>query len=175
MLAVAGARRLGCANRAGSLWNASTGAGAFAVPPDEAVVARAIDGDTVELAGGTRVRYIGIDTPETHRRVGDRWVDDVQPFGREAADFNRRQVEGKRVRLEYDVEPHDKYGRLLAYVYADGEMINARLLAEGYARLLTIPPNVKYADRFRALVQEARRERRGMWAAARSRSSRQGF
>ena len=170
-----GASRLGCA----------------ASQPTEAVAAKVIDGDTVQLANGEMVRYIGVDTPETHRRVGDRWVNDVQPFGREATDFNRRWVEGKRVRLEYDVEPRDHYGRLLAYVYVDGEMIpppaasaeggsatadrpsglavgggmiNAKLLAEGYARLLTIPPNVKHVDEFRRLVGEAREGRRGLWA-----------
>ena len=143
-----GASRLGCA----------------ASQPTEPVVAKVIDGDTVQLADGDMVRYIGVDAPETHRRVGDRWVHDVQPFGREATEFNRRWVEGKRVRLEYDVEPRDRYGRLLAYVYVDGEMIDAKLLAEGYARLLTIPPNVKHVDAFRRLVEEAHEGRRGLWA-----------
>ena len=131
---------------------------------DETVlVSRVIDGDTIRLASGELVRYIGVDTPETRRRVGDRWVEDPEPFGREAAEANRRWVEGKRVRLDYDVQRRDRYGRVLAYVYVDGEMVNAKLLAEGFAHLLTIPPNVKYVDQFRQAVQAARDNRRGVW------------
>jgi len=127
------------------------------------LVTRAIDGDTITLATGELVRYIGVDTPETRRRVGGRWVEDPEPFGREAAEANRRWVDGKRVRLEYDVQRHDRYGRVLAYVYVEGEMINAKLLEEGFAQLLTIPPNVKYVERFQALARQARREGRGLW------------
>ena len=128
------------------------------------VVRRVIDGDTVELADGRLVRYLGIDTPEVRRRNGAQWVTDPQPFGREATEANRRLVEGKTVRLEYDVQTHDRYGRLLAYVYHEGQMVNAALLEEGYAHLLTIPPNVKYAEQFRALAQHARQAQRGLWA-----------
>ncbi|MBI3088481.1 MAG: thermonuclease family protein [Candidatus Omnitrophica bacterium] len=132
--------------------------------PEQAVVRRVIDGDTVELADGRLVRYVGIDTPEVRRRSGTGWVEDPEPFGREATEANRQLVEGRAVRLEYDVRTHDDYGRLLAYVYVGGEMVNARLLEDGYAQLLTIPPNVKYAERFRRLAQEARRAQRGLWA-----------
>lgn len=131
--------------------------------PQDAVVRRVIDGDTIELSDGRLVRYIGIDTPEVRRRVGSQWVEDPQPFGHEAAAANRRWVEGKSVRLEYDVQTHDRYGRLLAYVFVGGQMVNAALLEEGYAQLLTIPPDVKYAEQFRRLVQEARTARRGLW------------
>lgn len=110
------------------------------------------------------MRYLGIDTPETRRRDGERWVEDPEPFGREATEANRRLVEGRRVRLEYDAQTHDRHGRLLAYVYLGEEMVNARLLREGYAVVLTIPPNVRYAERFRILAAQARRERRGLWA-----------
>lgn len=132
--------------------------------PREALVTRVIDGDTVELAFGQRLRYIGVDTPETHRRIGDRWVEVHEAFGAEATTFNRSLVEGKRVRLEYDIEPHDKYGRLLAYVYAGETFVNAALLRQGYAHLLTIPPNVKHVDEFQALVREARAAQRGLWS-----------
>ena len=138
----------------------------------------------MELSSGQLVRYIGIDTPEVRRRArpGDRewraeegnsWVMDPEPMGLEAAEFNRRLVEGKHVRLEYDVQTHDRFGRLLAYVYVSpkggsassgGEtMVNAELVRLGFAQLLTIPPDVKYADRFRALAEEARRDKRGLW------------
>jgi len=124
-----------------------------------AVVERAVDGDTVVLVGGERVRYIGVDTPELHHPRKP-----VQPYAREAAEFNRRLVEGKKVRLELDVDRRDKYGRLLAYVYLeDGRFVNAELLKEGYARLLTIPPNVRYVDLFTGLQKQARDAKRGLW------------
>ena len=127
-----------------------------------------VDGDTIELRDGRLVRYIGIDTPEVRRRVGGRWVEDPEPFGRAAATANRALVEGRTVRLEYDVEYFDRYGRLLAYVYVtrpDGSemMVNERLVSEGMAQPLTIPPNVRYVERFRAAVERARREGRGLW------------
>lgn len=131
--------------------------------PREATVRRVIDGDTIELADGQLVRYLGIDAPEVRRRVGDRWVVDPEPFAKAAMEANRRLVEGKTVRLEYDVQTHDRFGRLLAYVYVGDVMVNAELLREGFAQLLTIPPDVKYVERFRALVEEARQERRGLW------------
>ncbi len=126
-------------------------------------VSRVIDGDTIELEGGELVRYIGVDTPETRRRVGDQWVKDPEPFGHAATKANRKLVEGRRVRLEYDVQSHDRYGRLLAYVFVGDVMVNAKLLEEGYAQLLTIPPNVKYVEDFRRLAAEARAQRRGLW------------
>lgn len=133
--------------------------------PDHATVRRAIDGDTVELADGRLLRYIGVDTPEVRRRQDGRWIVDPEPLGQAAAEFNRRLVEGRVVRLEYDVQTHDRYGRLLAYVYVGEMMVNAELLRMGFAQPLTIPPNLKHVDRFRALAEEARRERRGLWAA----------
>ena len=133
--------------------------------PEEAVVRRVFDGDTVELSGGRLVRYCGIDTPEVRRRVGEIWVRDPEPFGVAASEANRRFVEHQRVRLEYDVETHDRFGRLLAYVYVGETMINAQLLAAGLARPMRIPPNVKYADRFDALAREARQAGRGLWGA----------
>ena len=137
--------------------------GSTSALPHEATVQRAIDGDTIQLIDGQLVRYIGIDAPEIRRREGERWVDDPQPFGPEAAQENRRLVEGQRVRLEYDVETHDRYGRLLAYVYLGDQMINATLLGEGYATTLTIPPDIRYAERFRTLAAQARRDGRGLW------------
>lgn len=135
------------------------------VLPDHATVRRVIDGDTVELADGRLVRYIGVDTPEVRRRQDGHWIVDPEPLGQAAAAFNRRLVEGRPVRLEYDVQTHDRYGRVLAYVYVGEVMVNAELLRMGFAQPLTIPPDVKYADRFRALAEEARREHRGLWAA----------
>jgi micrococcal nuclease len=120
-----------------------------------------VDGNTidVQLDGRTvRVHYLGINTPEsTHPEKG------VEPFGPEAAAANRRLVGGKTVRLELDVQPWDRYQRLLAYVYVGDLMVNAELVRQGYAQVATVPPNVRYQDRFRALQQDAREAQRGLW------------
>ena len=128
-------------------------------------VVKVVDGDTIHVQlGATRekVRYIGVDTPETKdpRRP-------VQCFGQKASDFNARLVGGERVRLVRDVEARDRYGRLLAYVYRvrDGLFVNAELARLGYAQPLTIAPDVRYADRFAALAREAREAGRGLWSA----------
>ena len=142
--------------------------------PTEAEVRRVVDGDTIELRDGRLVRYIGIDAPESRRRArpgdrewrageGARWVADPEPFAEAATEANRHLVAGRRVRLEYDVQTHDRFGRLLAYVYVGDTMVNAQLLREGMAQLLTIPPDVTYAAHFRALAEEAREARRGLW------------
>lgn len=140
--------------------------GLFLAPPADpaagerqAVVQRVVDGDTIVLVGGDRVRYIGVDTPELHHPRKP-----VQFYAREAMEFNRRMVEGKTVRLEFDVERRDKYSRLLAYVYLpDGTFVNAEMVRQGYAQLLTFPPNVKYVALFRKLQTEAREANRGLW------------
>jgi endonuclease YncB( thermonuclease family) len=131
-------------------------------PPASGVVERVVDGDTFVLASGDRVRMIGIDTPETvHPTRG------VEPYGKQASDFSKSLLSGKRVRLVYDVQARDRYGRLLAYVYlADGTFVNAELVKRGYAQVSTYPPNVKHQDTFLALQREARSANRGLWAAA---------
>ena len=129
------------------------------VETEQTVVRRVSDGDTVVLMDGRRVRYIGMDTPELHHPTKP-----VQYYAREAAEFNRRLVEGKPVRLEFDLEKKDKYGRSLAYVYlADGTFVNAELVRQGYAHTMTIPPNVRHAEEFAQLQKEAREARRGLW------------
>jgi len=120
---------------------------------------RVIDGDTIITDGGERIRYIGMDTPET--------VHPSKPvgyLGHEASDRNKELVEGKTVDLEFDIERMDHYGRTLAYVWSGDEMINAILLREGYAQIYTYPPNVKYIDYFTSLQEEARTSERGLWA-----------
>jgi micrococcal nuclease len=105
-----------------------------------------------------RVRYIGINTPETkHPTRG------VEPYGPEAATANTRLVAGHTVRLEFDVQQRDKYGRLLAYVYVGDTMINAELVRQGFAQVATFPPNVRYQERFLQLQREARDAGRGLW------------
>jgi len=127
------------------------------------VVRRVIDGDTVKLEDDTVVRYIGVDTPEVRRRKAQRWIKEPEPFAEAATEANRRLVEGRVVSIEADVQPRDRYGRTLAYVYVDGEMVNERLIRDGLAKLMTIPPNVRHVDRLRAAQEEARQAKRGLW------------
>lgn len=155
------------------------------------LVIKVIDGDTIELENGERVRLIGIDTPEMYesdklfrdvRRTGQD-IRTIQKMGREAYEFTKQLCEGKKVRLELDLEKKDKYGRLLAYAYIDlgrvdllpllgyhytyeqgtSIFVNATIIKSGFAYTMTIPPNVKYADLFRKLYQEARENKRGLW------------
>lgn len=122
-------------------------------------VARGVDGDTIELEGGQKVRYIGIDTPET--------VDPRRPvgcFGKEASTKNKALVEGKNVRLVKDISETDKYGRLLRYVYVGDIFVNEYLVREGYARVSSYPPDVRYRDLFREAEADARINKRGLWA-----------
>jgi micrococcal nuclease len=126
-----------------------------------AFVSRVVDGDTVEvLIDGAQdeVRYIGIDTPETVKPGSP-----VQCFGPQASAANKRLVEHRRVLLVFDSERRDVYGRLLAYVYSGGAFVNARLVRLGYARTLTIAPNVAHAGLFDRLAAAAGRAGRGLW------------
>jgi micrococcal nuclease len=127
-------------------------------------VAAVVDGDTIHVRVQDRiekVRYIGINAPEVrHPTKGE------EPGGREASAVNRRLVEGKQVRLELDVQHRDRYGRLLAYVWADDLMVNAELVRRGYAQATTVPPNVRYQALFLKLEREARTAGRGLWRGA---------
>jgi micrococcal nuclease len=122
-----------------------------------------IDGDTIEVKGGRRVRYIGIDTPETMVRKGGSWMFSPEKFGMEAKKYNRSLVRGKRVRLEFDADREDKYGRWLAYVYVGDLMLNEEMLRQGYGTILILPPNDKYMDRFIDAQRDARTHKRGVW------------
>lgn len=123
----------------------------------EATVVRVIDGDTIEVDIGGRlykVRYIGIDTPEIGRPGAD-----------EATAVNAQLVSGKTVYLEKDVSETDRYGRLLPYVWTDEGMVNAILVASGYAQVATYPPDVKYQQDFLELQRQAEANGLGLWAA----------
>ncbi len=129
-------------------------------------VARVVDGDTidVEINGKMeRVRYIGIDTPET---VDPRKT--VQCFGVEASKKNKELVEGKIVRLEKDVTERDRYSRLLRYIWLDDTLINQELVAQGFAKSYSYPPDIKYQDKFVAAEKKARENKLGLWAACAS-------
>ncbi len=122
-------------------------------------VARIVDGDTIELENGEKVRYIGINTPESVKTNTP-----IQCMAKEASARNKELVEGKLIRLEKDVSDRDRYGRLLRYIYLeDGTFVNDILVREGYARALTFPPDVAFAENFKQSEREAREAQRGLW------------
>jgi len=128
-------------------------------------VVRVVDGDTVILKDSGRVRLIGVDCPESV-------APDVAPeaYGTEAADFTRRRLTGKTVRLEFDGERRDRHNRLLAYLYlSDGELFNLTLIREGFGYAYTLQP-FRFATDFLRAEDEARKEQRGMWAKTTNRS-----
>jgi micrococcal nuclease len=123
-------------------------------------VIRVIDGDTIELADGRKLRYIGIDAPETNDPRKS-----IQCFGREAYEKNRQLVENQYIRLEKDISEVDKYGRLLRFVYIDNIFINDYLVREGFAYASTYPPDVKYQNILIEAQREAQEFKRGLWNA----------
>lgn len=133
---------------------------------EKAVVARVVDGDTVVLSDGSRVRFIGVDTPES--------TTTTEFYGKEASDYTKGQLTGKTVYLERDVSETDRYGRLLRYVWlsvpneiSDSEirskMFNAILVLDGYAQSSTYPPDVKYQQYLTSYNSEARNANKGLW------------
>ncbi len=123
-------------------------------------VVRVVDGDTVVLDGNEKVRLIGINTPES---VDPRRP--VQWYGKEASERSKAMLQGKRVRLGFDVERRDRYGRTLGYLWLeDGTFVNLRLVEEGYASSYPYPPNVAHEAEFRAAERRAREARSGLWS-----------
>ncbi|WP_258359433.1 thermonuclease family protein [Moorella sulfitireducens] len=140
-------------------------------------VTEVVDGDTLHVKINGReekVRLIGVNTPEiAHPDLGIK----EEPYGKEALGYTQKRLDSRQVYLELDVGERDKYGRLLAYVWLEkpandseaevrAKMYNAELLLNGYAQVMTVPPNVKYADLFTKLQQEAREAGKSLWGAA---------
>ena len=138
----------------------------------QGIVSRVVDGDTAVIrvnGEDRRVRFLGVDTPETvHPSKG------VQPYGKEASNFTKETLTGRKVWLEYDKSPQDRYNRYLAYIWLSKpnkiddqtvrkEMFNAKLLADGYAKVMIIKPNTKYANLFNEIQNEAKKSKRGIW------------
>ena len=132
--------------------------------PGYYTVTRVVDGDTIELSNGKAVRYIGMDTPEIREKKDSEWIYNPRPYAEEASAFNKKLVEGKSVRLEFDVQKRDKYKRLLAYVYVGENMANMEMVKQGYGMIYTYPPNVKYTEKFLEAQKEARDHKRGLWS-----------
>jgi micrococcal nuclease len=126
---------------------------ATGTPEDTIRVRHVVDGDTIELIDGRKVRYLGVNTPEQG-----------QPFYEEAKQINANLVENQAVRLEFDVETIDRYGRTLAHVFVSDVHVNLELIRQGYANVYTVPPNLKYNEEFLAAEREAREQQRGLWA-----------
>ena len=151
------------ASASASASEASDPSDASRTPGEPAVVTRTVDGDTIYARYRGReidVRLIGVDTPET--------VDPSQPvgcYGPQASHFTERMLTGEPIKLEFDVERHDRYGRVLAYVWLREHLFNQRLVAQGYAVASAYPPNVRYESRFETAEQIARDDDRGLWGA----------
>jgi len=133
---------------------------------EAALVSRVVDGDTVVLSDGRRVRFIGVNSPE--------YTTQIEPYGKEASYFTKVRLTGKTVYLEKDVSETDKYGRLLRYVWLSvpedindaeirSKMFNAILVLEGYAQSNTYPPDVKYQQYLTKYNAEARKADKGLW------------
>lgn len=137
----------------------------------EFVVKDVIDGDTIEVESSSekfKVRYIGVDTPETVKPNTK-----VECYGKEASGFNKNLILNKKVKLESDVRDTDSFARKLRYVYlAEGEfkdqMVNLILVEKGYANALTVPPDVKYSDNFKNAERIARENNLGLWKECKS-------
>ena len=127
-----------------------------------------VDGDTIHARIGSRlekVRYIGVNAPEIPHPAGRGW----RKGGARARAVNRRLVAGRTVRLELDIGHRDQHGRLLAYVFVErarkrAVLVNAEMVRRGFAEVMTIPPNVRYQERFLKLQREAREAGRGLWS-----------
>ena len=129
-----------------------------AVTDGDTIVLRGIGvGEVHRATGGRKARLIGVDTPEV--------FGPDECFGAKASAFTRAELDGETVRVVFDVGRTDRYGRALVYVWDSGGFFNARLVQQGYALQLTVPPNVRYASLFTALAREARNDARGLWSA----------
>ncbi|KRE51838.1 thermonuclease family protein [Paenibacillus sp. Soil724D2] len=124
-------------------------------------VERIVDGDTLEVTmkgKKEKVRLIGVDTPETKKPNTP-----VMFYGKEASAYTKKRLEKETVELEFDVDKKDQYDRWLVYVWIGEELFNRTLVQEGYARMATYPPNVKYVDAFKKDQETARNQKKGLW------------
>ncbi|HEY5946074.1 MAG TPA: thermonuclease family protein [Kofleriaceae bacterium] len=143
---------------AAALVAGSSGCGGSPCGESEAKVTRVIDGDTIELETGDKIRYLLVDTPEISGGV--------ECFAENAKTYNTDLVLNKTVHISYDTQCTDQFGRTLAYVSVDGQEVNTLLVRRGYACVLFIPPDGESrVDEFRAYQLEAKNARQGLWSA----------
>ena len=130
--------------------------------PERAVVISVIDGDTVSLESGERIRYWFVDTPELNG------VDGAECFADEARELNRRLVDGREISLEYPAIEQgcrDRYDRLLALVTVDGVSLNRTLVERGYARVESFGDDHPILGELEYLEAEAQSQNKGLWGA----------
>ena len=136
-------------------------------------VVRVYDGDTIKLSNGEKVRFIGIDAPELHdnpkllrdAKKSGMDIETIKRMGARSYEYARGLLADRDVRLEFDTQPRDKYGRLLAYVYVDdGTFVNEEIIKNGYAYPMTIRPNTRHATEFRSLFEQAQENKLGLWS-----------
>jgi len=132
---------------------------AFNVQAEEVYITKVIDGDTIKTKNGKTIRLIGIDTPEINWDSGT-----ADFYGYKALKFTNKYLLNKKVYLEFDQDKKDDYDRQLAYIYLqNGDFFNAKLLANGYAHILTVEPNNKYENKLKEIAKKAREEKIGIW------------
>ena len=119
-----------------------------------------VDGDTIVLTDGERVRYADINTPEVAHDG-----ESGEPYGDEARAFNQKLVQGRWLNLELAEESRDHYGRLLAYVFLeDGTFVNGVLVQQGYGHLIHRQSKAPYWERLLSLQRQALKEKKGIWS-----------
>lgn len=125
-------------------------------------VVSVVDGDTIVIEGGQKVRYIGIDTPEIlYDKNGHKTGEEC--FAREATEENKKLVEGKIIKLQKDTSEKDRYGRFLRYVYVGDTFVNESLIKNGYAKIMTIKPDIAYYQTFKEDEKTAKENMLGLW------------
>ena len=126
--------------------------------PNEFYVEKVVDGDTITLESGEKVRFIGINTPETNSPQKKN-----ECFGQEAKAYTKKLLEGKWVSLQKDISETDKFGRLLRYVYLKNEFVNNKIVKEGYAYASSYPPDIHFQEMFSASQVYAQENNLGLW------------
>jgi micrococcal nuclease len=134
---------------------------------EQVLVNRVVDGDTIVLEDGRKIRYLYVDTPETKKPGAA-----VYCFGPEASEYNKKLVEHKEIVMVKDKDPQDRYGRELRLIYLPGEdtskietSINAKIVNNGFARAVSYSPNTTYKNNFQALEKIAQQQMKGLWGS----------
>lgn len=133
--------------------------------PRLAYVAEVVDGDTVRLANGQLLRYLGLNTAESRIKTGEEWIERDSIWAKKASEFNIKLTAGKKINIEYDKQKKDTYGRLLGYAFINGEFVNELILREGLAVIDIRAPNFKYLNRLSSAFKQSQDDRSGIWSS----------